>query len=82
MDFDTIRDFRRLPVDLDSSFSPALTYIIRQVQNRQEWMRETLYTEKSNLYSTTIDLSDKFKAILIEEAAPYVKQVDEAGKIT
>jgi Zn-dependent peptidase ImmA (M78 family) len=41
-DFDTIRDFRRLPIDRDSNLSPALAYIIRQVQNRQEWMHETL----------------------------------------
>jgi Zn-dependent peptidase ImmA (M78 family) len=44
-DFQTIRDFRHLPADYPREFSPGLLLLIRQVQSRQEWLKEWLQLE-------------------------------------
>jgi Zn-dependent peptidase ImmA (M78 family) len=41
-DFDTLKDFRQLPETAAREYSPELALIIRQLQSRQEWMREYL----------------------------------------
>ena len=44
-DFDTLRDFRYLPTGQPREYSPELALLIRQVQVRQEWLREFLTYE-------------------------------------
>ena len=44
-DFDTLRDFRQLPEGFSSEYSPELAFLIRQVQVRQEWMKEYIHEE-------------------------------------
>ncbi|MCG8510767.1 MAG: XRE family transcriptional regulator [Rhodospirillales bacterium] len=39
-EFDTLRDFRQLPQGASREWSPELALLIRQVQARQEWLRE------------------------------------------
>ncbi|MCZ6815241.1 MAG: helix-turn-helix domain-containing protein, partial [Planctomycetota bacterium] len=39
-DFDLIRDFRQLPGVLGGEYSYALTMLIREMQDRQEWVRD------------------------------------------
>lgn len=39
-DFDTLKDFRQLPNADARGYSPELALIIRQLQSRQEWMRD------------------------------------------
>ena len=69
-DFDTLRDFRRLPKDIPKEYSPNLAYIIRRIQNRQRWLSEFLQSEGypplEFLYSPTTDnnpvsLADKIR---------------------
>lgn len=38
-DFDLIRDFRQLPGALEAQYSYALTMLIREMQDRQDWVR-------------------------------------------
>lgn len=47
-EFDTLRDFRQLPQDASREWSPELALLIRQVQARQEWLREFLVEEGSD----------------------------------
>lgn len=42
----------------------------------QDWMEQDLYGDKTQKYATTVDLGDKFKQILIEEAKPHMKTED------
>lgn len=42
----------------------------------QDWMEQDLYGDKSESYATTVDLTDKFKTILMEEAKPHIKTED------
>ena len=42
----------------------------------QDWMEQDLYGDKTQKYATTVDLSDKFKEILMEEAKPHIKTED------
>lgn len=44
-EFDTLRDFRILPVDYEPDYSPELALLIRTAKFRQEWMREFLVEE-------------------------------------
>jgi Zn-dependent peptidase ImmA (M78 family) len=44
--FDTLRDFRHLPHGHSAEWSPELALLVRQVQARQEWLREFLIEEK------------------------------------
>ncbi len=44
-DFDTLRDFRSLPVDYPPEYSPELALLIRTAKYRQEWMREFIIEE-------------------------------------
>jgi transcriptional regulator with XRE-family HTH domain len=44
-DFDTLRDFRSLPVDYDPDYSPELALLIRTAKFRQEWTREFFIDE-------------------------------------
>ncbi len=44
-EFDTLRDFRILPVDYEPDYSPELALLIRTAKFRQEWMREFLIEE-------------------------------------
>ena len=44
-DFDTIKDFRQLPDVESKEYSPKLALLIRQLQSRQEWMREYLISQ-------------------------------------
>ncbi|MFC1783082.1 ImmA/IrrE family metallo-endopeptidase [Planctomycetota bacterium] len=44
-DFDTLRDFRKLPKDIPAEYSPQLAYIIRRIRNRQQWLSEFLLSE-------------------------------------
>jgi Zn-dependent peptidase ImmA (M78 family)/transcriptional regulator with XRE-family HTH domain len=39
-EFDLIRDFRRIPGGRKRAYSPALTFLIRTCQERQEWLSE------------------------------------------
>lgn len=48
----------------------------------QEWLTECVYGDKSDVYTRTVDLSDKFRAILAREAGKVVKQIDEDGNTT
>ena len=41
-DFDPIKDFRQLPDVEPGDYSPELALLLRQLQSRQEWMREYL----------------------------------------
>lgn len=41
-DFDTLRDFRRLPRGVPREYSPELALLVRQLHVRQEWLREFL----------------------------------------
>ncbi|MBW8016023.1 MAG: ImmA/IrrE family metallo-endopeptidase [Planctomycetes bacterium] len=45
-DFQTLRDFRRLPSDYSSEFSPHLNFLVRQTQDRQQWLRDYLRFEE------------------------------------
>ena len=42
----------------------------------QDWMEQDLYGDKTQKFATTVDLGDKFKEILIEEAKPHMKTED------
>ncbi len=42
----------------------------------QDWMEQDLYGDKTQKFATTVDLSDKFRDILIEEAKPHMKTED------
>lgn len=42
----------------------------------QDWMEQDLYGDKTQKFATTVDLGDKFKQILIEEAKPHMKTED------
>ncbi|MDX9702371.1 MAG: XRE family transcriptional regulator [Candidatus Auribacterota bacterium] len=44
-DFKTLRDFRTLPEGYPSEYSPELSFLIRNMHVRQEWMREYLINE-------------------------------------
>ena len=44
-EFDTLRDFRILPVNYEPDYSPELSLLIRTAKFRQEWMREFLIEE-------------------------------------
>jgi Zn-dependent peptidase ImmA (M78 family) len=44
-DFSTLRDFRRLPSDYPREYSTNLRFLIRQTQERQDWLREYLIEE-------------------------------------
>lgn len=44
-DFDPIKDFRQLPDTGSSEYSPELALLLRQLQSRQEWMREYLISQ-------------------------------------
>lgn len=44
-DFDTLRDFRSLPVDYEPDYSPELALLIRTAKFRQEWTREFFIDE-------------------------------------
>lgn len=39
-EFDTLKDFRQLPGKKTADYSPELALIIRQLQSRQDWLRE------------------------------------------
>jgi transcriptional regulator with XRE-family HTH domain len=43
--FSTLRDFRKLPTDYPREFSTNFRFLIRQTQERQEWLREYLNEE-------------------------------------
>ncbi len=45
-DFQTLRDFRRLPSDYPRQYSPHLHFLIRQTQDRQQWLRDYLRLEE------------------------------------
>ncbi|MEX0685141.1 MAG: XRE family transcriptional regulator [Balneolales bacterium] len=45
-DFQTLRDFRR--TDHAREYSPALTFILREVQFRQNWIKEVLHEEEED----------------------------------
>jgi Zn-dependent peptidase ImmA (M78 family)/transcriptional regulator with XRE-family HTH domain len=44
-DFDPIKDFRQLPDVEAGQYSPELALLLRQLQSRQEWMREYLISQ-------------------------------------
>jgi Zn-dependent peptidase ImmA (M78 family)/DNA-binding XRE family transcriptional regulator len=44
-DFDTLRDFRSLPVDYEPDYSPELALLIRTAKFRQKWTREFFIDE-------------------------------------
>ena len=44
-DFDTLRDFRKLPKDISEAYSPQLAYTIRRLQSRQQWISNFLQGE-------------------------------------
>ena len=44
-DFSTLRDFRNLPSDYPREYSTNLRFLIRQTQERQDWLREYLIEE-------------------------------------
>jgi Zn-dependent peptidase ImmA (M78 family) len=48
-DFDTIKDFRQLPDVEPGEYSPELALLLRQLQSRQEWMREYLVSQGAEL---------------------------------
>ncbi|MBF0309072.1 MAG: ImmA/IrrE family metallo-endopeptidase [Magnetococcales bacterium] len=39
-DFSSIRDYRRLPFGESEEFSPELAFLIRQTQEKQQWIKE------------------------------------------
>ena len=45
-DFDTLRDFRRLPEGIPEEYSPELSFMIRRLQSRQQWLSEFLEMEE------------------------------------
>lgn len=45
-DFHTLRDFRRLPSDYPREYSPHLNFLVRQTQDRQQWLRDFLRFEE------------------------------------
>ena len=48
MDFSILKDFRRLPDDFPKEFSPNLRFMIRQTQQRQNWLSDFLKEEGSS----------------------------------
>lgn len=44
-DFDPIKDFRQLPDVETGEYTPELALLLRQLQSRQEWMREYLISQ-------------------------------------
>lgn len=46
-DFSTLRDFRRLPSGYSREYSPHLNFLIRQTQDRQQWLRDYLRFEET-----------------------------------
>ena len=47
----------------------------------QDWLEQDLYSD-SVFKASAINLSQKFKSILIEEAAPHMKVINENGEQT
>ncbi len=47
-DFSILKDFRRLPEDFPKEFSPNLRLMIRQTQQRQDWLSDFLKEEGSS----------------------------------
>ena len=49
-DFSILKDFRRLPKEILKEYSPQLALLIREIQNRQQWLKEFfIYEEKQEL---------------------------------
>ena len=46
-DFSTLRDFRKLPSDYSREYSPHLNFLIRQTQDRQQWLCDYLRFEET-----------------------------------
>lgn len=46
-----LRDFRHLPEGIPSAYSPELSWVVRQVRARQEWLAEFLRDERSDVLS-------------------------------
>ena len=65
-------------VDKLGTFDQSIHTIFGTAVHRvlQDWMEQDLYGDKTQKYATTVDLSDKFKEILMEEAKPHIKTED------
>jgi hypothetical protein len=49
----------------------------------QEWLENILFNDEHSLvYAQSVDLSDRFKEILIKEAAPHIHRTDKDGNET
>lgn len=62
-------------VDKLGSFDQTIHTIFGTSVHRvlQDWLEQDLYGDKTQQYANTVDLGDKFRDILIEEAKPHMK---------
>ena len=62
-------------VDKLGSFDQTIHTIFGTAVHRvlQDWLEQDLYGDKTQQYANTVDLGDKFRDILIEEAKPHMK---------
>ena len=62
-------------VDKLDTFDQSIHTIFGTAIHRvlQDWLEQDLYGDKTQKFATTVDLSDKFKEILIEEAKPHMR---------
>ena len=70
-------------VDGLDSFDQSIYTIFGTAIHRviQDWLEQDLYSD-SVFDASSINLSEKFKSILIEEAAPHMKVINENGEQT
>jgi Zn-dependent peptidase ImmA (M78 family)/DNA-binding XRE family transcriptional regulator len=80
-EFDTLRDFRTLPEGVPEEYSPELSFLIRRLQSRQQWMREFLETEEyepvdfigsGSLSDTPTNLAEKIRKKLAIEPSEVI----------
>lgn len=49
-DFSVLKDFRRLPEEMSKEYSPQLALLIREIQSKQQWLKDFfIYEEKQEL---------------------------------
>ncbi|MEO5368614.1 MAG: XRE family transcriptional regulator [Magnetococcus sp. DMHC-1] len=88
-DFSVLKDYRRVPEGESEEFTPELAYLIRQTQNRQEWMREFLmaarvqplgFVGSTNTKEEPIKLASKIRQAVgvTSEEISQTRTVDEA----
>ncbi|MFC1743115.1 ImmA/IrrE family metallo-endopeptidase [Candidatus Riflebacteria bacterium] len=73
MDFSVLKDFRRLPLGMEPSFSPELRLLMRQAQNHQEWVEDYYAAKKyrklkfigsASINIPSLSLAEKIRKVL------------------